>query len=46
MLLARLVAGRYGDRTMDERISPSSQSSRPGWIVRLVTALFGRKSAA
>jgi hypothetical protein len=46
MLLARLVTGRYGNRTTDEEIGSSTANSRPGWVHRLVAAVFGRKSPA
>jgi hypothetical protein len=46
MLLARLVTGRYGYRTIDEEINNYPQSAKPNWVLRLVTAIFGRKSPA
>ena len=46
MLLARLVTGRYGYRTIDEQINNYPQSAKPNWVLRLVAALFGRRSAA
>jgi len=46
MLLARLVTGRYGNRSIDEQVNSSTQSSRPGWVHRLVAMVLGRKSPA
>ena len=47
MLLARLVTGRYGNRTTDEQFAAGQgANSRPGWVSRLVAAVLGRKSPA
>jgi len=46
MLLARLVTGRYGSRSIDEQMTSSNPSPRPGWLHRIVAAVFGRKSPA
>jgi len=44
MLLARLVTGRYGYDTGEERPSAGiGSSSRHGWLARLMSAIFPRK---
>jgi hypothetical protein len=42
MLLARLVAGRH---TYSEEKSRDA-AHRPGWLSRMIAALFGRKRPA
>jgi hypothetical protein len=46
MLLARLVTGRYGHRTIDEQVNSSPESARPNWVLRVLAAVLGRKSPA
>jgi hypothetical protein len=48
MLLARLVTARSGDdRSIDDRYAPGSTASwKPVWFVRLIAAIFGRRSPA
>ena len=47
MLLARLVTGRYGNRSMDYQGSGnSSAETKAGWLSRLFGTILGRKSAA
>jgi hypothetical protein len=45
MLLARLVAGRYGYETAEEQPGPYSAPASQGWLSRLVAMLSGRKKA-
>ena len=44
MLLARLVTGRYGFSPNDERPPTVVTSTGRGWLSRLMSAIFPRKS--
>ena len=43
MLLARLVAGRYGYEAVEEQPRPYSAPASQGWFSRLVAMLSVRK---
>ena len=45
MLLARLVTGRYGYGSSDERPQTSAAPAGGTWLTRLFSAVFPKKNA-